>query len=237
MKNLPMNSSRPECVNCPVLSTSLFRNLSGDQAARLSCVFRPAHYHRNQILYFEGGQAKHLFSLRTGLVKLVKSLENGKDRIVRALFPGEIFGFESLAESSYPLTAVVLKDSEICSVSRDAFFDFLRSNTDIALAMIAFLVGEVARVRTQITDMSFKDARTRLATLLLSLVVPGEANSNGSALLTLPFSSQEIGEILEFSSETVSRTWTALQKDRLIEKRGRQIVIPDLGKLEAATRR
>jgi CRP-like cAMP-binding protein len=55
--------------------------------------------------------------------------------------------------------------------------------------------------------------------------------------LTLPFSSQEIGEILEFSSETVSRTWTALQKDRLIEKRGRQIVIPDLGKLEEATRR
>jgi len=232
-----MNSLRPECANCPVLATPLIRSLSGDQAARLNCVFQPARYRRNQILFFEGGQAKHLFSLRSGLVKLVKSLENGKDRIVRVLFPGEIFGFESLAESGYPLTAVVLRDSEICSISRDAFFDFLRSNTDIALAMIAFLVGEVARVRTQITDMSFKDARARIATLLLSLVPADGTDSKRSSSLTLQLSSQEVGEILELSSETVSRTWTALQKDRLIEKRGRQIVIPNLEKLERATRR
>ncbi len=232
-----MNSLNPECTSCPVMSNPLFRNLSRDQAARFTCMFRPSHYHRNQILFFEGGQANHLFSLRSGLVKLVKSLENGKDRIVRALFPGEIFGFEALAETSYPLTAVVLKDSEICSISREAFFDFLRSNADITLSVIAFLVGEVDRVRAQITDMSFKDARTRLATLLLSLVAPADASANGKGEFNLPFSSQEVGEILELSSETVSRTWTALQKDRLLEKHGRLIVIPDLHKLEVATRR
>jgi len=232
-----MNISRLGCTNCPVLTSPLLSSLSSDQAERFTCVFRLAHYRRNQILFFEGGKADHIFSIRSGLVKLVKSLENGKDRIVRGLFPGEIFGFETLADSTYSLTAVVLKDSEICSVSRDVFFDFLHSNSDIAMAMISFLVAELGRVRMQITDMSFKDARTRLATLLLSLLASGEANSDSPGSLTLPFSSQEIGEILELSSETVSRTWRALQKDHLIEKSGRQIVIPDLAKLENAARR
>jgi len=61
--------------------------------------------------------------------------------------------------------------------------------------------------------------------------------SDSPGSLTLPFSSQEIDEILELSSETVSRTWRALQKDRLIEKSGRQIAIPDLARLEKAARR
>jgi len=232
-----MNLTCPECGNCPVLAAPLFRSLSGKQARRLSCIFRPARYHRNQVLYFEGGDAQHLFSIRQGLVKLVKSLENGRDRIVRVLFPGEIFGFESLAETAYPLSAIVLRDSEICSVTREAFFGFLRSNPDLAQAMIAFLVGEIGRVRSQITDMSFKDARTRLATLLLSMIEEGEISQSGTATLKVPFSSQEVGEILEVSSETISRAWTTLQKIGLIEKRGREVTIPNLAALEKATLR
>ena len=112
-----MTPTNPACANCPVLAAPLFRSLSGNQAARLGCVLRPARYRKNQVLFFEGGQAEHLFSVRSGLVKLMKSLENGRDRIIRVLFPGEIFGFESLAESNYPLTAIVMRDSEICSVS------------------------------------------------------------------------------------------------------------------------
>ncbi len=228
---------KPECASCPVHSNALTRDLLGGQGGHCACIFRPSRYQRNQILYFEGGEAKHLFSLKSGLVKLVKSLENGKERIVRALFPGDVFGFEGLAETHYPLTAVVLKDSDICSVPRDRFLEFLRTNPDVALSVIAFLVSEVGRVRSQITDMSFKDARSRLATLLLSLVVAEECGSRGKLSLELPFSSQEVGEILELSSETVSRTWTALEKDALIEKSGRQILIPDLPRLERATRR
>jgi hypothetical protein len=45
------------------------------------------------------------------LIKIVKSLENGKDRITGVLFPGELFGLESLTDPSYPLTAVALRDS------------------------------------------------------------------------------------------------------------------------------
>ena len=228
---------KPECSGCLVLETALFRSLSSKQVSRFVCIFCPTRYRRNQILFFEGGAAQHLFALNVGLVKMVKSLENGKERITRILFPGDLFGLEALSEATYPLTAVVLQDSEICSVPRDQFFAFLRTNPDISLDMIRFLVGEVAEIRTQMTTMSFKDARMRVATFLLSLVSPDERISANSCSLILPLTSQEIAEILELSPETVSRTWNVLRRKGLIEKRGRRLVVPDLNALEETARR
>lgn len=227
---------KTSCPQCRVLSSTLFRSLSGDHAKSFSCIFCPTHYRRNQILFFEGGAAQHLFALNAGLVKLVKSLENGKERITRILFPGDLFGLEALSEAAYPLTAVVLQDSEICAVPRDQFFAFLRSNPDISLDMIRLLVTEISEVRTQVTNMSFKDARMRVATFLLSLISADEESSSRSCSLTLPLTSQEIAEILELSPETVSRTWHALRQEGLIEKRGRHLVIRDVHALEGTAK-
>ena len=227
----------PGCVDCPVLKTSLFSGLSSEQISRLECLFRPARFRRNQILFFEGGSALHLFALHAGLVKLVKSLENGKERITGVLFPGELFGLETLSQPTYPLTAVTLRDSEICAASREEVIAFLRSNPEIALGMVRFLVAEVGRVRTQVTDMSFKDARMKVATFLLSLVASDPTPHDGRATVTLPLSRQEISEILEVSPETVSRTLTAFRQKQLIVVRGRQLIIQNLEGLQSAARR
>jgi CRP/FNR family transcriptional regulator len=215
----------PGCANCPVLKTSLFQNLSSDQIQSLGCVFRPARYRRNQILFFEGGIAQHLFALHSGLVKMVKTLDNGKDRITGVLFPGELFGLESLTDVSYPLTAVALRDCDICAAPRDDFSAYLRTNPDIAIGMVRFLVGKLERVRTQVTDMSFKDARMKLATFLLSLVTSDTPAENGTVNLTLPLSRQEISEVLELSPETISRTLSSFRREQLLVARGRRMTI------------
>ena len=62
-----------------------------------------------------------------------------------------------------------------------------RTNPEIAIGMVRFLVGELERVRTQVTDMSFKDARMKVATFLLSLITTDNAASdNGNVNLVLP---------------------------------------------------
>jgi len=227
----------PGCENCPVLKTSLFQSLSREQISRLGCIFRPGHYRRNQILYFEGGSALHLFALHSGLLKLVKPLENGRDRIMAVLFPGQLFGLEALTERSYPLTAVTLRDSEICASPREEFIAFLQANPDIALGMVRFLVGELRRTRAQVSDMSFKDARMKLATFLLSLVSVDSTNEDPKLSLTLPLSRQEISEVLELSPETVSRTLTAFRKEQLLTARGRKLTIQNRPGLEAVAHR
>jgi CRP/FNR family transcriptional regulator, cyclic AMP receptor protein len=231
---------KPNCTDCPILPNLFFREATGEQLSELGCIFRPTRLHKNHVLYLEGSSAQHLYGLRSGLVKMVNLLENGKERIVRVLFPGAVFGFEALTKTPYPVTAVVLQDSEICVVPCAEFFCLLHTSTDTALGVIRYLVSEVTRVRSQIADMSFKDARMRVATFVLSLVPPEEFRSpspTGGIAITLPFSSLEIGEILELSPETVSRAWGALRRDGLIQKRGRKLIIQDLEKMQEVAHR
>ncbi len=225
-----------ECSDCPVLANALFQRLSAAPDAPLSCLFQRAHFRKNQILFFEGGQADHLFALNAGLVKLVKSLDHGRERIIRLLFPGDLFGLEALGESRYPLTAVVLEDAEICSVPCGQFFAFLRENPETSAEMIRLLLGELGQIRRQMITMSFKGAPARLAMFLVSLVPQNRPDPGQPIALSLPLKSHEVGEILELSAETVSRSWRNLQERGLIEKRGRRLIVRDLPGLEAAAR-
>jgi CRP-like cAMP-binding protein len=141
---------------------------------------------------------------------------------------------EALAEANYPLTAVTLRDSEICAAPREEFMSFLHANPDIALGMVRFLVSEVTRVRTQVTDMSFKDARMKVATLLLSLISSETNMPPKPYSFLLPFSRQEISEILELSPETVSRTLSSMRREQMLDAHGRRVTIQDVERLRTS---
>jgi CRP/FNR family transcriptional regulator len=132
---------------------------------------------------------------------------------------------------------VALRDCEICAAPREDFSTYLRTNPEIAIGMVRFLVGELDRVRTQVTDMSFKDARMKVATFLLSLVTSDTPTSNGTVNLTLPLSRQEISEVLELSPETISRTLSSFRREQLVMARGRHVVIQNRAGLEGVTHR
>jgi CRP-like cAMP-binding protein len=174
--------------------------------------------------------------LRSGLIKVVKSLENGKQRITRVVYPGELLGIEALSETTYPVTAVTLRDCSICSASRDEFIAFLGHDAGLSLGVIRSLIEEVSRLRTQVTDLSFKDARMKIATLILSLIRSETATPSLPYTLHLPFSRQEISEILELSSESVSRAFTALRDEGLLEVRARHLIVRSIDQLQAAAR-
>jgi CRP/FNR family transcriptional regulator, anaerobic regulatory protein len=225
------------CERCPVLASVLFSGLSSAQRSALGCVFRPAIYRKHQVLFVEGGSAQHIFALRSGLIKVVKSLENGRERITRVVYPGELIGVEALSEATYPLTAVTLRDCEICSASRDEFIAFLSRDSGLGLGMIRSLVEEVSQLRAQMAEMSFKDARMKTATFILSLIRSETAAPSSLYTLHLPFSRQEISEILELSPESVSRAFTSLQDEGLLEVRGRHLIVRNMEQLQGAARR
>ena len=228
---------KPDCTGCPVFSSPLFRQAADQAAPLLPCVFRPTHALGNDLLFSEACPADHLFALHFGLVKIVRSLESGKERIVRIVFPGAVFGFEALSSGSHSASAVTMQKSEICSVSSDEFVDHLRVNPQFALNVVRLLADEITHLSNALSNMSFKDARRRVATLLCSLLSTETKDKGGNAVLRLPFLCQEIGEMLELSPETVSRTWSALERDGVIKKHGRKIVVQDAAALEKAAQR
>ena len=83
---------------------------------------------------------------------MVKSLDNGKDR---GSFPGD--SVSNPHGCLYPST-VALRDCEFGALPED-FSTYLRTNPDIAIGMVPFFWWGNWNARTQVTSMSFKDAR------------------------------------------------------------------------------
>lgn len=223
-----------ECENCSLHQSVLFAGLPREQISRLACAFHLGRYKRSQVVFSQDGPTHHIYALQSGLVKLVKQLRNGKDRILRIVFPGELFGLEALTGTTYPLAAITLQDSEICAASPDELFSFLRQDPEIALGMVRLLIAEVGRARSHVTDMSFKDARMKVATFLLTVLPQRNSGRPMPSSVALPFSRQEISEILELSPETISRTLSAFRRERLIDARGRRLTVRDWAALAKA---
>ena len=55
-----------------------------------------------------------MFTVRSGLVKLVQYLPDGSQRIVRLVKPADVTGLESLLGKPYKHDAIVMQPTEVC---------------------------------------------------------------------------------------------------------------------------
>jgi len=79
--------------------------------------------------------------------------------------------------------------------------------------------------------LSKKNAEGRIATLLLSLSRRNSRRNLSPNAMRLPMSRMDIGNFLGLTIETVSRTFSRLNKEGIISVEGREIVIKEHDRL------
>lgn len=95
------------------------------------------------------------------------------------------------------------------------------------------LMSQQIESNHQMMTLSKKNAEGRVATLLLSLSKRCGMRNLSRNSLRLPMSRMDIGNFLGLTIETVSRTFSRLQKEGLIAVDGREIQIKDHEALSA----
>ncbi|OQX09820.1 MAG: Crp/Fnr family transcriptional regulator, partial [Thiothrix lacustris] len=81
------------CQSCQIRHLSIFAQLPIDRLVEIQ-VFQPSVvvYAPDETVYHQGDSALNAFTLRKGLIKLTKTLPNGRTQIVRVLRTGDLFG-------------------------------------------------------------------------------------------------------------------------------------------------
>ena len=106
---------RGRCISCPIRHLSIFAQLPESRLLEIQS-FQPSivSFASDETVYHQGDISTNAFTLRKGLVKLVKTLPNGRTQIVRVLRAGDLFGFDGFAGESYNHTAIPLTEIEVC---------------------------------------------------------------------------------------------------------------------------
>lgn len=220
------------CANCTHQDKSLFCDISHLESESLAENKKYLNFLKGQILFKEGMQPFGIYCIAKGKVKLSRLGESGKEHIVRLANLGDMVGYRALIlNEPYRATAQTIEDSDICFIPRDYFLDMLKNNPDLANKLLQKLSNDLKYAENQIVGLAQKSVRERLAEVLLRLKATYGTETD-NLTLNVTFSREELANIVGTSTETLIRVVHDFKEEKLIDAKGKKILINNISKLQ-----
>ncbi len=205
-----------DCRNCGIRDMVLFADLNEQDFGQIHAPIDDLELQAGTTLFAEGAGASAIFTLRSGMIKLVRVTPDGRQRIVRVLRPGDVAGLEALATSRYGSEAVALSDISVCRIPAQVINALGSSSTRLHKRLMEKWQSALREADDWLADLNFGTARQRVAHFILKMRNQADAQ--------------------DLKLETVSREVSALVREGVIEpldKHGRIYRVLDLPALQA----
>lgn len=203
---------KAECRECGVRDLVLFAELTESDFNLIHLPIDEIRYEAGTILYEAGQNGRALFTIRSGLVKLVQYLPDGTQRIVRLLRQGATAGLEVLVGQPYEHTAVFLQPGLVCRLPLEVVERLSRETPRLHSQLMRRWHAALHQADEWLTELSTGNARQRVARLFLHLLEYG-----GDETVRL-LSREDVGAMLGITTETASRTVAEFKRQALIDE-------------------
>src|SRR5205085_3051620 len=102
----------------------------------------------------QGDRGESLFVIRTGMVRIDKSLEGGPATTMAMMGGGDFFGEMSLLTGEPRTASIIAEDeTEVVMVSKEAFAPVLTADTGIIVGLSAALEARARNTAERIADL------------------------------------------------------------------------------------
>jgi CRP-like cAMP-binding protein len=214
-----------KCRHCAVRNSALFAGLQEADFRHIHQPIKDVVLAPQDTLYRMHERGSALFTLRSGVIKLLQYLPDGSQRIVRLLKDSDALGLEALVEQPYQHDAVALTDCEICAIPVGVIERLGREQPRLYRELMARWQQALSEADAWLTQFTTGTARQRVARLLLRLSCPDQNNH-------LPlFGREDMGAMVGLTTETVSRTIAELRRQGVLRDQGTSLQECDRGTL------
>jgi CRP/FNR family transcriptional regulator, cyclic AMP receptor protein len=221
------------CASCSLRTSSFFCNLSERSTQDLDRIKHVSSYPASTLLFMEGEEARGVYLLCQGRVKLLATNSEGRSLILKIVHPGEIIGLSSvLTNIPYEITVETLQPSQLGFVSREDFLKFIREHIDACFHVAQHASRDCHLAYEGIRSIGLSNsASEKLARFLLEWSAGGRV-CDGEVRVKLTLTHEEMAQLIGCSRETVSRTLKEFKKQRLLEMNGSALVVRNKAALE-----
>lgn len=191
-------------------------------------------------ILWRGEPLDYVASVVSGVASLSKTMEDGRTQMVGLLLPSDFIGRPGRDRIEFDVTATT--DVTLCCFARRPFEELVTDMPHVAQRLMELALDELDAARDWMLLLGRKTAREKIATFLDMLERRSQMNTavggsvvSGSAL-HLPMTRDQIANYLGLTLETVSRQFSALKKDGIIDVTDRRsVTVLDLAALQDAT--
>jgi CRP/FNR family transcriptional regulator, anaerobic regulatory protein len=193
-------SGEADCLHCALRSSVLFFGLEQKDFERIHDPIDQFKLAAGAVLYRAGDAGEYMFTIRSGMIKQVRFLPDGTQRIVRLVRSTDVLGLEALVADTYQHDAVALQPTEVCRFPSKLVRGLGRDNPTLHQELMRRWQRALEEADAGLTELSTGSAKARIARLLLRW---GYNPQEGTCEL---FSREDMGALLGITAETSSRT-------------------------------
>ncbi len=202
----------------------IFSSLNDDELGELANLAIERSFMPNEFIFWDGDTPEWFYIVAEGKVKVVKYSSLGREFIIAFFGPGEMFGEVAVFENKpYPASAQAVAETKVVGIKREDFLSFLTNRPQVALRIINILGGRLRDAQGRLRDLAGERVEQRLASVLLML--------SAKLGLTLPFTRQEIADMVGTTTETAIRVMSQLKDRGIIRSVRGKVIILDEEKL------
>jgi CRP/FNR family transcriptional regulator len=165
--------------------------------------------------FTEGDPRFHLYRVEAGAICLYKVMPDGRRQVLGFAYPGDLIGLGCCEE--HQCSAQATKPSQLRSIPWNAVQRVARHDPALGLKLYEAISQELAAAHDLLLTTGQRSAAERVATFLLAMVRRSQRNGQDATVIHLPMTRTDIGDFLGLTIETVSRTFTKLRQQGIID--------------------
>lgn len=215
------------CQACAVRNRAICADLDTDEIDLLNRIGRRRTLAVGEQLLWEGDEAILVANVIEGVLKLSTQTADGKEQILGLAYSSDFLG-RPFAKSM-PYGAEALTAAQVCVFQRSDFDRFAREHPRLEHKLLERTLTELDRTRRWMVLLGRMNAEQKLAAFLLELserMAPATCSFDPGVTdrVELPLSRQQIADVLGLTIETVSRQFTRMKAEGLIDLPSRREV-------------
>ncbi|ANY19636.1 Nitrogen fixation regulation protein FixK [Tsuneonella dongtanensis] len=215
------------CQACAVRNRAICADLLPDEIDLLNRIGRRRRLTAGEQLLWEGDDAILVANVIEGVMKLSTQTADGREQILGLAYPSDFLGRPFGQSTPYGVEA--LSDAQVCVFQRADFDRFAREHPRLEHKLLERTLTELDRTRKWMLLLGRMNAEQKLAAFLLELserLAPATCSieAGPSDELELPLSRQQIADVLGLTIETVSRQFSRMKSEGLIDLPSRREV-------------
>ena len=209
------HSKQPEaCSTCPSKAAGLCGTLPVSALKSMYSMANKIHFSSHTSLFNQADEASRVYIISKGIVRLSKTLSNGRRQVNGFAFPGDLIGLTP--DNIHTVNADAIGDVVACQIPRRAFTQLAENNPEILKMLNTAILSELSTAQEQLASVGRHNAHERVATLLLNLRNRWHMIDKSSHYVALPMTRADIADYCGLSVESVSRTLAALARQKII---------------------
>ncbi len=222
------------CSSCNLRELCLPGMLCAEDMARVeNIVYARRRVKRGDTLFSAGAEFSAVYAIRSGFFKTSVVDGEGREQVTGFHMGGELMGLDGLGSGMYHGTAVALEDSEVCVLPYALIEEMAREVPALQRNLHAVLAREIVRDHGVMMLLGSMRAEERLATFLINLSKRFVRRGYSASDFHLRMTREEIGSYLGLKLETVSRLFSAFQKDGHIDVQQKHVRIVSIAGLQS----